>query len=62
MHLGGKRIILCFLRQLEESNNTLTKAVENLSKEKTDLSEKFSSLEEGTVPFVELNASFNAAL
>lgn len=36
--------------QLEESNKTLTKDVENLSKEKADLNEKLNSQEEGTVP------------
>lgn len=38
------------LLQLEESNKTLTKDVENLSKEKADLSEKLNSQEEGMVP------------
>lgn len=33
--------------QLEESNKTLTKDVENLSKEKADLNEKLLSQEEG---------------
>lgn len=36
--------------QLEESNRTLTKDVENLSKEKAELNEKLSTQEEGTVP------------
>lgn len=41
--------ILAFFPQLEESNKTLTKDVDNLSKEKTDLSEKLQTQEEGTV-------------
>lgn len=36
--------------QLEESNKTLTKDVENLSKEKTELNEKLHTQDEGTVP------------
>lgn len=35
--------------QLEESNKTLTKDVENLSKEKAELNEKLHTQEEGTV-------------
>lgn len=35
--------------QLEESNNTLRKDVENLSKEKTDLSQELRTQEEGNV-------------
>lgn len=35
--------------QLEESNKTLTKDVENLSKEKSELNEKLCTQEEGTV-------------
>lgn len=34
--------------QLEESNKTLTKDVENLSKEKAELNEKLNAQEEGT--------------
>lgn len=34
--------------QLEESNKTLTKDVENLSKEKSELSVKLQTQEEGT--------------
>lgn len=34
--------------QLEESNNTLSKDVESLSKEKTDLSQELNTREEGT--------------
>uniref|UniRef100_A0A673A403 Rho-associated protein kinase 1 n=1 Tax=Sphaeramia orbicularis TaxID=375764 RepID=A0A673A403_9TELE len=37
------------IARLEESNKTLTKDVENLSKEKTELSEKLHTQEEGTV-------------
>lgn len=37
--------------QLEESNKTLTKDVENLSKEKSELNEKLLTQEEGTSPF-----------
>lgn len=40
--------------QLEESNKTLTKDVENLSKEKTELNEKLNTQEEGTVPLLTL--------
>lgn len=36
--------------QLEESNKILTKDVENLRKEKTDLNEKLLSQDEGTIP------------
>lgn len=36
--------------QLEESNKTLTKDVENLSKEKAELNEKLRAQEEGAVP------------
>jgi len=35
--------------QLEESNKTLTKDVENISKEKAELNEKLSVQKEGTV-------------
>ena len=35
--------------QLEESNKTLTKDVENLSKDKAELSDKLHTQEEGTV-------------
>lgn len=38
--------------QLEESNKTLTKDVENLSKEKAELNEKLNTQEEGTVPLL----------
>uniref|UniRef100_A0A8D3C5N2 Rho-associated protein kinase 1 n=1 Tax=Scophthalmus maximus TaxID=52904 RepID=A0A8D3C5N2_SCOMX len=38
------------IARLEESNITLTKDVENLSKEKADLNEKFHTQEEGTSP------------
>lgn len=38
--------------QLEESNKTLTKDVENLSKEKSELNEKLRGQEEGTVPLL----------
>lgn len=37
------------LSQLEESNKTLTKDVENLSKEKAELDEKLSTQEEGAL-------------
>lgn len=37
------------MSQLEESNKTLTKDVENLSKEKAELDEKLSTQEEGTL-------------
>lgn len=43
-------MVIEILLQLEESNKTLTKDVENLSKEKADLSEKLNSQEEGTAP------------
>lgn len=39
--------MLVVLLQLEESNKTLTKDVENLSKEKTELDEKIRLQEEG---------------
>lgn len=39
--------LLLLLSQLEESNKTLTKDVENLSKEKAELDEKLSTQEEG---------------
>lgn len=40
--------ILLLLSQLEESNTTLTKDVEHLSKEKAELDEKLTTQEEGT--------------
>lgn len=40
--------------QLEESNKTLTKDVENLSKEKAELNEKLNAQEGGTAPSVSL--------
>lgn len=47
-----------FSLQLEDSNKTLTKDVEILSKEKSDLSEKLGTQNEGTVPnFVYLHIS-----
>lgn len=41
-------MVIKILLQLEESNKTLTKDVENLSKEKADLDEKLTAQEEGT--------------
>lgn len=51
------------LLQLEESNKTLTKDVENLSKEKADLNEKLNLQQEGTVPsFTYVCLCFNYAV
>lgn len=44
--------------QLEESNKTLTKDAENLSKEKAELNEKLHTQEEGTVPSVTFYVSW----
>lgn len=41
-------MVMKTLSQLEDSNKTLTKDVENLSKEKADLDEKLAAQEEGT--------------
>lgn len=47
--MGGKSDNVEIYRQLEESNKTLTKDVENLSKETAELNEKLHAQEEGTV-------------
>lgn len=44
----GLNCYKCF-PQLEESNKTLTKDAENLSKEKAELNEKLQTQEQGTV-------------
>lgn len=44
--------------QLEDSNKTLTKDVENLSKEKAELSETLGAKDEGTVPLLLASMSF----
>ena len=46
--------------QLEESNKTLTKDVEHLSKEKADLDDKLSTQEEGTFPLIPRTHTENA--
>lgn len=51
-------MVIKTLLQLEESNKTLTKDVENLSKEKADFDEKLTAQEEGTfssVTFIRLS-------
>lgn len=46
-----KNFNFCVYAQLEDSNKTLTKDVEILSKEKTELNEKLRAQEEGTFLF-----------
>lgn len=45
--LECRKLILFLYLQLEETNNTLTKDVQTLTKENADLIEKVKALEEG---------------
>lgn len=60
--LSTKVIVNSISLQLEESNKTLTKDVENLSKEKSELNEKLLTQEEGTFPFDYLHVSYPSVI
>lgn len=54
----SEEVVFQISMQLEESNNTLTKDVENLSKEKAELIEKLRVQEEGILKLLNVIALF----